>query len=35
MKGLRASIPLTHAIATFWINSDMCWGGGENVFYDE
>lgn len=34
MKGLRASISLAHAIATFWINSGVCTGGrGECVLW--
>lgn len=33
MKGFRTSIPLAHAIATFWINSGVCCRGeGKRCF---
>lgn len=32
MKGLRASISLVHAIATFWTNSGVCWVDGRTHF---
>lgn len=32
MKGLKASISLAHATATFWINHHVFWGKGRMCF---